>query len=124
MQWEVENFAKKLRRILSSCSCHLAHLAAGAAGQAYQGVTDFDMEGHQAYMYYFKNSMRRKGILLEYLEFMGQEWERMSRFVQTRWLSLEDCCNKEFKKFPSLKSMFQSRIEIGETATKEGKNKD
>ena len=116
---------------MSGCSYHLAHLAAGAGGQAYQGVTDFDMEDHQVDMYYFfKNSTRCKGILLEYLEFMGQEWEHMSRFVQTRWLSLENCCNKEFKKFPSLKSMFQSRtdnslgIDRGKTATKEGKNKN
>ena len=54
---------------VAGCSCHLAHLAAGAGGQAYQGVTDFDMEDHQVDMYYFfKNSTRRKGILLEYLE--------------------------------------------------------
>ena len=69
---------------VAGCSCHLAHLAAGAVGQAYQGITDFDMGDHQVDMYYFfKNSTRQKGILLEYLEFMGQEWENMSRFVQT-----------------------------------------
>ena len=48
---------------VAGCSCHLAHLAAGAGGQAYQSVTDFDMEDHQVDMYYFfKNSTRRKGI--------------------------------------------------------------
>ena len=116
---------------VAGCSCHLAHLAAGAGGQAYQGVTDFDMEDHQVDIYYFfKNNTRRKGILLEYLEFMGQEWEHISRFVQTRWLSPESCCNKEFKNFQSLKSMFRSRtdnslgIDKGKTATKEGKNKN
>ena len=73
---------------VASCSCHLAHLAAGAGGQAYQGIMDFDMEDHQVDMYYFfKNSTRRKGILLEYFEFMCQEWENMFRFVKTRWLS-------------------------------------
>ena len=116
---------------VAGCSCHLAHFAAGAGSQAYQGVTDFEMKDHQVDMYYFfKNSTRRKGILLEYLEFMGQEWEHMSHFVQTRCLSLGNCCNKEFKKFPSLKSMFQSRtdnslgIDSGKTSTKEGKNKN
>ena len=70
------------------------------------------MEDHQVDMYYFfKNNTRRRGILLEYLAFMGQEWEQMSRFVQTRYLSPENCCNKEFNKFPSLKSMFQSRTD-------------
>ena len=115
---------------VAGCSFHLAHLAAGAGGQAYQGVTDLDMEDHQVDMYhFFKNNTQRKGILLECLEFMGQEWEHMSRFVQTRWLSPKNCCNKEFKKFPSLKSMFQCRtdnslgIDKGKTATKVGKNK-
>ena len=32
---------------VAGCSCYLAHLAAGAGGQAYQGVTDFDIEDHQ-----------------------------------------------------------------------------
>ena len=116
---------------VAGCSCHLAHLAAGVGGQAYQGVTGFDMEDHQVDMYYFfKNSTRLKGILLEYLEFIGQEWEHMSRFAQTLWLSLENCCHKEFKKFPSLKSLFQSKtgnslgIGRGKTATKEAKNKN
>ena len=112
------------------CSCHLAHLAASAAGQAYQEIMDFDMEDHQVDMYYFfKNSTRRKGILLEYLDFMDQECENMSLLVKIRWLSLETCCNKEFKKFSSLKSMFLSRtdnslgIDKGKAATKVGKNR-
>ena len=70
---------------VAGCSCDLAHLVAGASGQAYQGKMDFDMEDHQVDIYYFfKNSTRRKGILLEYLKFLGQEWENMSRFVKTR----------------------------------------
>ena len=113
----------------AGCSCHLAHLAAGAGGRAYEEVIGFDMEDHQVDMFYFfKNSTRRKGILLEYLDFMGQEWENKSRFVKTRWLSLEVCCNKEYKKFSSLKSMFLSRtenslgIDKGKAAPKEGKS--
>ena len=134
--WELgtllsREFCKKNSDVfVTGCSCHLAHLAAGAGGQTYQGVTDFDMEDHQVDMYYFfKNSTQRKGIRLECLQFMGQEWEHMSGFVQTQWLSWENCCNKEFKKFPSLKSMFQSRtdnslgIDRGKIATK-GKNKN
>ena len=64
---------------------------------------DFDMEDHQVDMYYFiKNSTWHKGILQEYLESMGQEWENMSRFVKTQWLSLETCC-KENEKVPICK---------------------
>ena len=85
---------------------------------------------HQIDMYYFfKNSTWRKGTLLECLEFMVQEWDNMSRFVKIRWLSLETCCNKEFKNFPSLKPIFLSRTDnsLGNdeirAATKEGKNR-
>ena len=35
----------------------------------------------------------------------------MSRFVQTRWLCLERCCDKEQRKYPALKSLFASRTE-------------
>ena len=69
---------------MAGCSCHRAHIAARAVGQAYQKIMDFDIEDHQVDMYsFFKNSTQRKGILLEYFEFMGQEWENMSRFVKT-----------------------------------------
>ena len=85
---------------------------------------------HQIDMYYFfKNSTWRKRTLLECLEFMVQEWDNMSRFVKIRWLSLETCCNKEFKNFPSLKPIFLSRTDnsLGNdeirAATKEGKNR-
>ena len=46
---------------------------------------------------------------MEFLEFVDLEWEDIVRYVSTRWLSLEKCCDKELKKFPALKAMFQSR---------------
>ena len=45
------------------------------------------------------------------MDFVGCEWENFTRFVSTRWLSLETCCDKEFKKIEALKSMFISRGE-------------
>ena len=109
---------KNLDMLLAGCSCHLAHLVAGAGGQAYQGVTDLDMEDHQAGMYYFfKNSTRCKGILLKYLEFMGQE--DMSRFVQTQWLCLENCCKKEDKKFHLQNPSSRAELIIVEVSTEE-----
>ena len=97
---------------IAGCSCHLAHLAAGAGGRAFQKVSNFDVEDHQVDLYYyFKGSTRRKGILIEHLQFVGLEWEDMSRFVKTRWLCLERCCDKEQRKYPALKSLFTSRTE-------------
>ena len=97
---------------IAGCSCHLAHLAAGAGGRAFQKISNFDVEDHQVDPYFhFKGSTRRKGILIEYLEFVGLEWEDLSRFVETRWLCLERCCDKEQQKYPALKSLFASRTE-------------
>ena len=59
--------------------------------------------------YYFNGSTRRKRILIDYLQFVGLELEKMSRFVKTRWLCLERCCDKEQQKCPALKSLFTSR---------------
>ena len=70
----------------------------------------FECEDHQFDLYYFlKRCTCRKGILQEYMDFVGCEWENFTRFVSTRWLSLEICCDKELKKYEALKSMFLSR---------------
>ena len=51
---------------IAGCSCHLAHLAAGAGDRAFQKVSNFHAEGHQVDLYYyFKGSTRRNGILIE-----------------------------------------------------------
>ena len=72
---------------IAGCSCHLANLAAGKGGAAFAAVAGFDMEQHQVDLYYyFKGSTRRKGILLEYMDFVGVEWEDMSCFVPSRWI--------------------------------------
>ena len=116
--WELETllnqefWEKNPNVFLTGCSFHLALLAADPGRLAEQAIMEFNMEDHQVEMYYFfKNSARRKGTLLEYLEFMNQEWENISRFVKSQWLSLEICCNKKFKKSPSLKSMFLRRTD-------------
>ena len=101
----------------SSCfvadfNCHLVHLVAGKGGQAYESISSFSFEDHQCGLYYFfKGSSRRKGILTEYLEIVELDWENIVRYVRTCWLSLQQCCDKEVKKYPTLKSMFLSRVE-------------
>ena len=58
---------------VAGCSFHLAHLAAGAGGQAYQGVTDFDMEDHQVDMYYFFKTVHNAK---EYFYNIWSSWAR------------------------------------------------
>ena len=102
--------AENPQTVIAGCNCHLAHLAAGKGGGAYAFVTKFDCEDHQVDSYYFcKRSTRRKGILQEYMDFVGCEWENFTRFVSTKWLSLEICCDKELIKYEALRSMFLSR---------------
>ena len=91
-------------------SCHLAHLAAGKGGKAYTLASGFDMEEHKVDLYYyFQKSCHQKGILSEYMDFHGLEWSNVVRYVRTRWLSLQLCCEKELKKYPALVSLFKSR---------------
>ena len=81
-------------------------------GSTYSSVSGFDCEKSQVDLYYFfKGSSRRKGILTKFLDFTGLEWEKFVKYVKTQWLPLEQCCSKEIKKFPALKSMFLSRVE-------------
>ena len=94
------------------CNCHLNHVAAGKEGYAYSNVSGFDHEEHQVDLYYFiKGSSRRKGTLTEFLYFTGLKWENFFRYVKTRCLSLKQCCMKEIRKCPALKSMLLSRVE-------------
>ena len=64
----------------------MSHLAAGKGDKAYTSISTFNVEDcHADLHYYFKGSTRRKGILAEYVDFVGLEWENVSRFVTTRW---------------------------------------
>ena len=93
---------------IAGWSCHLTHLAARAGGRAFQKVSHFNLEDQQVDLYYyFQGSTRRKGILIEYIQFLALEWEEMSRFVKIRWLCLTRCCDKEQQKYPALQALLQ-----------------
>jgi len=72
----------------AGCNCHLAHIAAKKGGSFYSKTSKFDIEDHMVDLYYyFKSSTRRQGILTEFLDFNGMEWESLGKYVTTRWLS-------------------------------------
>ena len=80
--------AKNPQTFIAGCNCYLAHLAARKGGEDYASVRKFDCENHQVYLYYFfRRSTRRTGVLQEYMDIVGSEWENFTRFVSTRWLS-------------------------------------
>ena len=102
---------KKNEWFIAGCNCHLCHLAAGAGGKAFAKEDSFEIDEHQVDLYYFfKSSSKRKGILVEYLNFVNLKWENMVRYVKTRWLSLKCCYDKKLRKFPALKSIFLSIV--------------
>ena len=43
--------------------------------------------------YYFDQSMKRRGVLREYYEFCDQEYRKILKHVNVRWLSLERAVN-------------------------------
>jgi DNA polymerase elongation subunit (family B) len=45
-------------------------------------MSGFDIEEHQVDLhYYLKNSTCRKGILAEYMDFVGLEWEELTHVL-------------------------------------------
>ena len=54
-------------------------------GKAFTELTGFDVKDHQVDLYYyFKKSTRSKGILQEYIEFVGETYDEIIRFVKNQ----------------------------------------
>lgn len=95
--------------IAAGCPYHILHNAYGKAGTAFSDFTGFDIEEHCVDVFYcFDKSSKRKNILEEYYEFCDSEYQEIIKFISTRWLCLELCVNREFKKFEGIKSYFLS----------------
>ena len=94
---------------IAGCPCHLAHLVASEANDAFSDVLSMNIESIIIDVYYrFEKSSKRKGKLAEYFEFCNQDYQQILKHVSVRWLSLERCVDRVLKKLPSLKSYFLS----------------
>ena len=94
---------------IAGCPCHLAHLVASEANDAFSEVLSMNIESIIIDVYYwFEKSSKRKGKLAEYFEFCNQDYQQILKHVSVRWLSLERCVDRVLKKLPSLKSYFLS----------------
>ena len=94
---------------VSGCACHLCHIAANIAHDAFADETGVNIEDLQIDLcYWFERSTKRKGILVEHMEFCGQEYAKILKHVSTRWLSLERCVQRTLEKYDGLKSYFLS----------------
>ena len=94
---------------VGGCPCHLCHIAASSANDAFSKDLGIDIEDVCVNAFYwFDKSAKRKGKLHEYFAFCNQEYLAVLKHLSVHWLSLERCLNHILKKFPSLKSYFLS----------------
>jgi hypothetical protein len=92
------------------CPCHLAHIAASNANDAFVEICGINIEDLLIDLYYwFEKSTKRKGVLVEYMEFCDQDCMKVLKHSSTRWLSLERCVERCLKKYAGLKSYFLSK---------------
>ena len=100
---------KNPEMFIAGCPCHLSHIAASHANDAFSDVLGLNVEDVCLdCFYWFKKSSKRKGKLLEYFEICNQEYQAVLKHLSVRWLSLQRCMERILKKFPSLRSYFAS----------------
>jgi hypothetical protein len=91
------------------CPCHLAHIAASNADDAFSEIVGINVEDIVIKLFYwFDKSTKRKGVLVEYMEFCDTEYAKILKHTSTRWLSLERCVEWTLKKYSGLRSYFLS----------------
>lgn len=96
---------------LSQCPCHLVHIAASHAHDAFSKVAGVNVENLLINLYYwFDKSTKRKGVLAEYMKFCNQKYAKILKHGSTRWLSLERCIQRTLEKYSGLKSYFLSEL--------------
>ncbi|XP_058941996.1 uncharacterized protein [Pocillopora verrucosa] len=101
--------AKNPETYVLGCPCHLAHIAASRAHDEFAKIIGISAEELLIDQYYwFDKSTKRKGILLEYMQFCNQEYGKILKHSSTRWLSLERCVQRTLEKYTGLKSYFLS----------------
>ena len=83
----------------NGCRCHIVHNIACKAGDAYTGITGFDVDDFCADLYYwFDKSTKRKQYLEEFCRFCDTAYAGMIKHVSTCWLSLENAVSRALQK--------------------------
>ena len=94
------------------CPCHIVHNTAHKGAEAFTSVTGFDVGDFCVDLfYYFDKSTKRKGALRSCNEFCDQEYSKILKHVNVRWLSLERAVERALKQFEGLTSYFLSESE-------------
>ena len=94
---------------IGGCPCHLGHITASHANDAFSTAISTNVEDVCVdCFYWFDKSTKRKGKLAEYFECCDQEYQSVLKHLSAHWLSLERCVGRILKKYSSLKSYFLS----------------
>ena len=103
---------KNAKVVIVGCSCHILHNAAGKTSEAFAAVSNFDLENHCVDVFHwFEKSTKLKSIVKEYYDFCDVDYQEVIKYNSTRWLCTERCLNRELRKYPGLRSYFQSENE-------------
>ena len=93
----------------NGCQCHVVHNTSSAAAKAFNAETTFDVEDLLVNNYYwFDYSTKRKCKLVEYTDFCDQEYLKIIKHINMRWLSLEKVITQTLLHYQSLKTHFLS----------------
>ena len=94
--------------LISGCPCHLAHITANNANDAFCEYIGINVENVLVDLFYwFDESAKRKGKRKEHFEFCDEKYLRVLKHSSLRWLSLEKCVlSRVISKYKSLKSYF------------------
>ena len=91
------------------CPCHTIHDTAHARSSVFTKVSGFDVEDFCIDLYFFfGEGSKRKNVLMEYTQFCNQEYGKILKHLNVRWLSLELVVERLLKQYASLKSYFLS----------------
>ena len=92
---------------IGGCPCHLAHITASHANDAFSNAISTNVEDVCIHCFYwFDQSTKRKGKLVDHYKFCDQDYQSVLKHISVRWLSLERCTVRILKKYPSLKAYF------------------
>ena len=93
--------------ILMGCPCYMAHNATHHATKAFEKFVIFNAEESLVDLYFhFDYSSKRKNLLLEFCAFCDQDFYKILKFHDSRWLGLSTSIERTLKMYLSLKSYF------------------
>jgi len=95
---------------INGCPCHIVHNTAMKGSEKFNVECGFDVEDLLVDLFYwFDKSTKRKVELEEFCSFCDQDYRKIVKHVNTRWLSLECAVTRTLRMYQALCSYFLSQ---------------